>query len=49
MKTITAEKLLRTLREGVFEIALAPELIQRARRPIERMLEIGSIPGGAHG
>ncbi|MBI4728484.1 MAG: quinolinate synthase NadA [Acidobacteria bacterium] len=40
MKTITPEKLLRSLREGVFEVTVDPEIAARARRSIERMLEI---------
>ncbi len=40
MKTITPEKLLRTLREGVFEITVDPEIARSARSAIDRMLEI---------
>ena len=40
MKTITPAKLVRSLREGVFEVGVDPEVAVRARRSIERMLEI---------
>lgn len=40
MKTITPEKLTRSLRENVFEITIEPEIAERARGSIERMLEI---------
>ncbi len=41
MKTITPAKLLRTVREGVFEVRVAPAIAGRARRAIERMIAIG--------
>jgi quinolinate synthase len=41
MKTITPENLLTSLREGVFEITVEPEIADRARRAIERMVAIG--------
>ena len=41
MKTITPEKLLRTLREGVFEVTVPDDVARRARRAIERMIAIG--------
>jgi quinolinate synthase len=41
MKTITPGKLLRTVREGVFEVRVEPEVGAGARRAIERMIEIG--------
>jgi quinolinate synthase len=41
MKTITPAKLLRTVRDGVFEVRVEPEIAARARRAIERMIEIG--------
>jgi quinolinate synthase len=41
MKTITPAKLLRTVREGVFEVRVEPSVADRARRAIERMIEIG--------
>ncbi|MGH2740653.1 MAG: quinolinate synthase NadA, partial [Actinomycetota bacterium] len=40
MKTITPAKLVRSLTDGVFEVDVAPEIARRARRSIERMLEI---------
>jgi quinolinate synthase len=41
MKTITPAKLLRSVRDGVFEVQVEPEIAGRARRAIERMIEIG--------
>jgi quinolinate synthase len=41
MKTITPAKLLRSVRDGVFEVKVDPEIASRARRAIERMIEIG--------
>jgi quinolinate synthase len=41
MKTITPAKLLRTVRDGVFEVRVEPDVAARARRAIERMIEIG--------
>ncbi len=40
MKQNTFRKLYRSLRDGVHEIKVDPELAARARRPIERMLSI---------
>ena len=40
MKKITLEKVLNALQNMEFEVKLAPELIERARRPIERMLAV---------
>ena len=40
MKMITVDKLLRTMREGVYEVVLEPEIIERARLSIERMMAI---------
>ena len=40
MKMITPAKLLRSLREGVEEVTVDPDISRRARRSIERMLEI---------
>jgi len=40
MKMITVDKLLRTMREGVYEVVLTPEIIERARLSIERMVAI---------
>ena len=41
MKMITPEKLLRTLREGVFEVTVEPDVAEKARAAIERMIAIG--------
>ena len=40
MKTITPEKLLRTLREGVYEVTVPDEVASRARLAIQRMIEV---------
>lgn len=40
MKMITVDKLLRTMREGVHEVSLSPEIRDRARLAIERMVSI---------
>ena len=40
MKTITPEKLLRSLRDGVFEIDVDQDVASRARRSIDRMLAV---------
>jgi quinolinate synthase len=45
MKTITPPKLLRSLREGVFEVNILEDVRLRARRAVERMIEI--IPSSA--
>jgi quinolinate synthase len=41
MKMITLEKLLNSLRNLVYEVEVAPEIAEKARLPIQRMLEIG--------
>jgi quinolinate synthase len=41
MKMITLTKLRDGLRDGVFEVKVAPEIADRARIPIERMVAIG--------
>lgn len=41
MKAITLEKLLRSLKEFVYEVKVDAETAERARLPIERMLAIG--------
>lgn len=41
MKMITLEKILRSLREDVFEVKVPPAIAERARRAIQRMVEIG--------
>jgi quinolinate synthase len=46
MKMITPELLVRCLREGRDEIQLPPEIVERARRSVERMVAIGK-PAGA--
>ncbi len=40
MKMITLPKLLDSLRDGVHEVKVAPEIARRARVPIERMVTI---------
>jgi quinolinate synthase len=45
MKTITPAKLLRSLREGVFEVTVPEDVRARASRSVERMIEI--IPASA--
>jgi quinolinate synthase len=52
MKRITPEKLLRSLRDGVFEVTVPEEVRLRAARAVERMIAIGptagvAIPAGA--
>ncbi|GAA1584939.1 quinolinate synthase NadA [Kribbella hippodromi] len=46
MKMITPELLVRCLRQGRDEIQLPPEVVERARRSVERMVAIGK-PAGA--
>jgi quinolinate synthase len=46
MKTITPAKLLRSLREGVFEVNVPEDVRVRAHRAVERMIEI--TPAAAH-
>ncbi len=46
MKMITPDLLVRCLREGRDEIQLPPEVVERARRSVERMVAIGK-PAGA--
>ena len=41
MKMITESKLLRTLQTGTHEVTVPPEIAERARVPIERMIAIG--------
>ncbi|MFN2544288.1 MAG: quinolinate synthase NadA [Actinomycetota bacterium] len=41
MKAITPENLLTSLREGIHEIRVDPEIAERARRALERMVAIG--------
>jgi quinolinate synthase len=44
MKMITPEKLLRSLRENVYEVTIDPDIAVRARRAVERMVELGGAP-----
>ncbi len=46
MKMITPEALLRSVREGTDEVRVEPDIAQRARAAVQRMIEIGQ-PGGA--
>jgi quinolinate synthase len=41
MKMITLPKLRDALRDGVHEVKVPPEIADRARVPIERMIAIG--------
>jgi len=45
MKRITPDKLLRSLREGVFEVSVPEEIRMRAARAVHRMIDI--LPGAA--
>jgi quinolinate synthase len=44
MKTITPDALLRSLRDGVFEIDVPEDVRARAARAVERMIELGPAP-----
>lgn len=44
MKMITPEKLLRSLREGTFAVEVDEEIAVKARRAVERMVELGGSP-----
>ncbi|RCV48530.1 quinolinate synthase NadA [Marinitenerispora sediminis] len=46
MKMITADKLLAALRDGTTEITVPDDVAARARRSVERMVEIGSPSRG---
>jgi quinolinate synthase len=46
MKMTTPRRLLHCLREGVYEIDIAPEIAERARLAVQRMVSIGSPGGG---
>jgi quinolinate synthase len=46
MKMITPAKLLRTLREGVFEVDVEAAIADRARNAVERMIAVGSPSRG---
>jgi quinolinate synthase len=41
MKMITPEKLLRTLRDGVFEVTVEPRVAERAAAAVEAMIAVG--------
>src|SRR5262245_29218447 len=47
MKTITPARLLRSLREGVFEIIVPEDVRERAFLAVQRMIEIGPTAGVA--
>ena len=42
MKMITPAKLLRSLRDGTDEVFVDPDIADRARRSVERMIAIGT-------
>ncbi len=42
MKMITPAKLLRSLRDGTDVVDVSPDIADRARRSVERMIEIGT-------
>ncbi|HET9061618.1 MAG TPA: quinolinate synthase NadA [Acidimicrobiales bacterium] len=46
MKMITPDKLLRTLRDGVFEVTVEPAVAEKARQAVERMIVIGQPGAG---
>ena len=46
MKMITPEALLRSVREGTDEVHVPPELAERGRAAVQRMIEIGQPGGG---
>jgi quinolinate synthase len=46
MKMITPAALLRSLRQGVDEVTVAPDVAARARGAVQRMIEIGRPGGG---
>jgi quinolinate synthase len=46
MKMITPAKLLRTLREDVFEVDVDPAIAARARTAVERMIAVGNPSRG---
>jgi quinolinate synthase len=45
MKMITPENVLTSLREGVYEIDIPPDIAVRARQAVERMIAIGPTAG----
>jgi quinolinate synthase len=48
MKTITPEKLLRSLQDMVFEVTVPEDIAERARRAVERMIEIAPASVAGH-
>ncbi len=46
MKMTTPSRLLRCLREGIYEVDVDPEVAARARLAVERMIAVGSPGGG---
>ena len=48
MKTITPDKLLRSLRDMVFEITVPDDIAARAKRAVERMIEIAPASVAGH-
>jgi quinolinate synthase len=46
MKMTTPQLLVRCLREGRDEVSVDPAIAPRARRAVERMVEIGAPGGG---
>jgi quinolinate synthase len=44
MKAITPAALLRSLRDGVFEISVPEDVRVRAASAVERMIELGPAP-----
>jgi len=47
MKAITPENLLSSLRDGVHQISVPPDVAERARGAVARMIEVGSTAGTA--
>jgi quinolinate synthase len=48
MKTITPEKLLRSLQDMVFEVTVPEDISERAKRAVERMIEIAPASVAGH-
>jgi quinolinate synthase len=46
MKMINAENLVTALRDGRDEVTVDPQVAARARRAVQRMIEIGQSGGG---
>jgi quinolinate synthase len=47
MKAITPENVLTSIEEGIFDIQVRPDIAERAREAVERMIEIGPTAGSA--